>query len=376
MANASPRVQALAGMKSIGQQSSRVQELMSLTNEMSPGRPAQLSGIPVGQKVVQRELYVRKGFIAPEPAITEDYETWKQNETWHLLQQGLKMFTSAAGDILTDIEKLPNLVLTLSTSTEIDSMGKTTLKLVDPTGRVRTSEAGQNSSATIQEWSRWLGDPTTRVGVVVHINPDQIGNAAEVAHTLNHEVFLHAVEIFKEIKYLKSIKGDKERKEFAVQNIRNPDKDHEDFVFGQRKDLLAIHAKMLSQAGREDGGAGQLVADYKKDWSLRRQELLKELAGKLWDGSESKLKNHAVGVIAQWGSSSDPNAQDEVKVMRKIVDIINYDFDAHVAYVRSKYAIDLSPHIEEPERGKPVDVSALPTGPKKKEKNEEKKKGE
>lgn len=375
MANAGPQTETLAQIKDMAQQSPRVQNLMSLTNGMGPGSPAQLSGILVGQEVVQRELYKRGGFIEPEPEVTEDYETLMQHDTWEFLQQGMEMFTSAAGDILGEIEKLPNLVLTLSTSTEIGSIGKTTLKLTDPTGKVRTSEAGKDSSATVNEWSRWLGDPATRVGIVVQVNPNKVGNAAVVAHTLNHEVFLHAVEIFHEIKHLKSIKNDKERETFAVKHIRNPDKDHADFVFGRKEGLIINQSRMISNAMRDNPvRARQLAADYQTDWSDRREEMLKGLAGNLKYENEKELETIAIGNIK--ALSSIPEAQGEVKVMREMIRIINYSFDAHVADIRDRYRIDLQPRIEEPRRGGPVDIPALPTGPKKKGKQDEKKKGE
>jgi hypothetical protein len=372
MANASTQVQTLAQLKNIAQQSSPVQKLMSLTNEINPGLPAQSSGISVGQEVVQRELYFRKGFIAPEPEVTEDLETLQQNDTWHYLQDGLKMFAAAASDFLETIKQISNVVLTLSTSTEIDSIGKTTLKLTDPTGRVRTSEGGQHNSATIQQWSRWLGDPATRIGIVVQVNPDKVFDAATVAHTLNHEVFLHAVEILDEIKHLKSIKGDKEREAFALRNVRNPDKDHEDFVFGRRQDLLIHEARMIKNALRDNPPeARRLVEDYRRDWTARREDMLKALAGNFKYGNEKELKAIANGNIK--ALSSIPDAREEVEAMHKIIGIIDYSFDVHVAAVRETYGIDLWPRIEEPGRREPVDLSTLPTGPKKKG---EKKKGD
>lgn len=358
MVNASPQIETLEQLKGVAQQSRHVQRLMNLTGEINSGRP-QWSGISVGQKVVQRELYESGEFTEPEPEVTLDYETLKENDEWHFLQQGLKMFTSAAGSILSEIERLPNLVLTLSTSAEIDSIGKTTLKLVSPEGKVYTSEAGQHNSATVQQWSQWLGNPKTRVAALVQINPKRIANAAQVAHTLNHEVFLHAVEILDEIKRLKSIKGDQERETFALQNIRNPDKDHEDFVFGRRKDLITHQARMISNALRDNPvGAQQLVDDYRRDWTDRREEMIKALAGNLKYGNEKELKTIATGNIK--ALSSIPEAQEEVEVMRKIIGIIDYSFDVHVANVREKYEINLSPPIKERERGKPVDISALP----------------
>ena len=375
MANASPQGERLKQLKVAAHQSPSVQRLMNLTSEINSGRTAQWSGIPVGQKVVQRELYESGDFTEPEPEVTEDYETLKQNDTWHFLQQGLKMFTSAAGGVLGEIEKLPNLVLTLSTSTEIDSIGKTTLKLVDPEGMVHTSESGKHNSATVQQWSRWLGDPKTRAAALVQVNPNRISNAAEVAHTLNHEVFLHAVEILDEIKHLKSITNDKEREEFAVEHIRNPDNDHEDFVFGRRKELIIHQSRMISNALRDNPvRAQQLVDDYRRDWSARREEMLKALAGNLKYENEKELETIAMGNIK--ALSSIPEAQGEVKVMREMIRIINYSFDAHVADIRDRYRIDLQPRIEEPRRGEPVDISALPTGPQKKGKQDEKKKGE
>lgn len=364
MANASPQGERLKQLKVAAHQSPSVQRLMNLTSEINSGRTAQCSGTPVGQKVVQRELYESGDFTEPEPEVTEDYETLKQNDTWHFLQQGLKMFTSAAGGVLGEIEKLTNLVLTLSTSTEIDSIGKTTLKLVDPEGKVHTSESGKHNSATVQQWSRWLGDPKTRAAALVQVNPNRISNAAEVAHTLNHEVFLHAVQILDEIRHLKSIKNDKEREEFAVEHIRNPDKDHEDFVFGRRRELIIHQSRMISNALRDNPvRAQQLVDDYRRDWSDRREEMLKALAGKLKYENEKELETIAMGNIK--ALSSIPEAQDEVKVMREMIRIIRYSFDAHVADIRDRYGIDLQPRIEEPGRGKPVDLSKLPTGPKK-----------
>jgi hypothetical protein len=372
MVNASTQVQGLEQMQSAAQRSLPVQRLINLTDEINSGRSVPGSGISAGQEVVQRELYEGGDFTEPEPEVTEDYETLKQHDTWRFLQQGLKIFTAAASGILGEIERLPNLVLTLSTSTEIDSIGKTTLKLTDPTGRVRTSEGGQHNSATIQQWSRWLGDPATRIGIVVQVNPDKVFDAATVAHTLNHEVFLHAVEILDEIKHLKSIKGDKEREAFALRNVRNPDKDHEDFVFGRRQDLLIHEARMIKNALRDNPPeARRLVEDYRRDWTARREDMLKALAGNFKYGNEKELKAIANGNIK--ALSSIPDAREEVEAMHKIIGIIDYSFDVHVAAVRETYGIDLWPRIEEPGRREPVDLSTLPTGPKKKG---EKKKGD
>ncbi|HET9184000.1 MAG TPA: hypothetical protein VFP59_17870 [Candidatus Angelobacter sp.] len=354
MANASTQVQALEQLQSAAQRSLPVQRLMNLTEEINSGRPAQGSGISVGQGVVQRELYVRKGFIEPEPEVTEDYETLMQHDTWEFLRQGLEMFTAAAGDFLETIKQIANVVLTLSTSTEIDSIGKTTLKLIDPTGRVRTSEGGQHNSATIQQWSPWLGDPATRVGIVVQVNPNRVFDAATVAQTLNHEVFLYAVEILGEIKRLKSIKGDKEREEFALQHGANPDQDHADFVFGRRKDLIVHQARMIANALRDHPvRAQQLVDDYRRDWSDRREEMLKAAAGKLWDGDERELRKYATGIIEQFKNSSDRDVEAEVADMRNIFSIIDYDFDTHLADVWRRHKINLQPRIEKPGAKKP-----------------------
>lgn len=403
--NASPQVQALEQLKGAAHQSLPAQRLINLTGEINSGRSAQWSDIagaeqeadgtgtstpPIkdsmhplpplqrkasaaSQPVAQFELYERGQFSAAAPEVTNSNEGFQEYDTWERLQEGMKMFRAAAGDILEAIEQMPNMVLTLSTSTEIDSIGKTTLKLVDPTGKVRTTEGGQDSSATVQEWSRWLGDPATRVGVVVQVNPNQVFNAAMVAHTLNHEVFLHAVKILDEIKKLKSIKDDKTREKLA---LRNPDKDHEDFVFGRRKDLIINQSRMILNVIRDNPPrAQQLVNDYKRDWADRREEMLKAAAGALWKGSEGELRDYAIGIIRSLGGDSDADAQAEVAGVRKILSIIDYDFDAHLADVWDKYRIDLQPRIEEPRRSEAVDLSALPTGPKKKEKEAEKKKG-
>jgi hypothetical protein len=375
MMNSSPQVQALEQLNLAAHQSLPLQRLMNLTGEISSGRTAKWNGIPIGQQVVQRELYEGGDFTEPEPEVTEDYETLRQNDTWHFLKEGLRMFTSSAAGILGEIEKLPNLVLTLSTSTEIDSIGKTTLKLVSPEREVYTSESGHYNSATIQQWSRWLGNPKTRAAALVQVNPNQIANAAQVAHTLNHEVFLHAVEILNEIKHLKSIKDDKARETFALKNIRNPDKDHEDFVFGRRKDLIVNQSRMILSA-RQDNPvrARELVDDYKRDWAARREEMLKAAASKLWEGDERALREYATGIIKAFGSSAEEDAQAEVADMRNILSIIDYNFEAHLDDVWRKYRINLQPRIEEPRREEPVDLSALPTGPKKKEKDAEKEK--
>jgi hypothetical protein len=121
---------------------------------------------------------------------------------------------------------------------------------------------------------------------------------------------------------------------------------------------------MISNALRDNPvRAQQLVDDYRRDWSARREEMLKALAGNLKYENEKELETIAMGNIK--ALSSIPEAQDEVKVMREMIRIIRYSFDAHVADIRDRYGIDLQPRIEEPGRGKPVDLSKLPTGPKK-----------
>jgi hypothetical protein len=99
--------------------------------------------------------------------------------------------------------------------------------------------------------------------------------------------------------------------------------------------------------------------------------MLKALAGNFKYGNEKELKAIANGNIK--ALSSIPDAREEVEAMHKIIGIIDYSFDVHVAAVRETYGIDLWPRIEEPGRREPVDLSTLPTGPKKKG---EKKKGD
>jgi hypothetical protein len=39
-----------------------------------------------------------------------------------------------------------------------------------------------------------------------------------------------------------------------VEHIRNPDKDHEDFVFGRRRELIIHQSRMISNALRDKSG--------------------------------------------------------------------------------------------------------------------------
>jgi hypothetical protein len=321
-----------------------------------------------GGWVVQREVYERGLFNAPEPDVGKDYESYERNSQWEMFNTGMDMFAAAAGDIISGIQDVPNMVLTMTTSTTIDGMGKTTLKIVDPTGRVRTSEEGHGNSASIGQWSQWLGDPNTRVGILVQLNPNELHSAAEVAHTLNHEVFLHAVGIWEEITHLKSLPDADDRLDFAVKHTGHPDRDHEDLVFGKRKNFVENQSRMIDNAlSRGDRTlARQLIADYKADWTHQRLGLLKARAGMLWT-DEQKMKKVAVDMIRDFGEDPDPGAQAEVENMRTIIDIINYAFEDHLDDVWHWDRIDLSPRAAEPDPDRaPEDLSPLPTGPRKK----------
>jgi hypothetical protein len=300
-------------------------------------------GVRRGQ-VVQREVYMRGQFNEPEPEVTEDVDTLRQLDEWEWLQQGMQMFEAVASDYLDHIDAMPNVVLTFSTSTDIGAIGATTIKVVDPTGRVRTTVAGADNSATIAEWSRWLGNPATRVGIVVQLNPRELHNAAQVAHTLNHEVFLHAIGLFDVIKDLKNIPDDAARADAAEVTLTQPDRDHEDFVSGTRKYLVENQRRMIANAAR--GGdlalARDLIADYRADWHFQRTALLQARAGNAWAGEEA-LRAYALGVIAQYQDDPDRDAQNEVDFMRETLALLDYTFEDHLDDVSRRYRMDLDP---------------------------------
>jgi hypothetical protein len=325
-----------------------------------------------GGWVVQREVYKRGLFNAPEPEIDLDFASVERHDRWEMLNNGMDMFADAAGDIISGIDNVPNMVLTMTTSTRIGGIGKTTLKVIDPTGRIRTSEEGHGNSATNEEWSRWLGDPKTRVGIVVELNPNELHSAAAVAHTLNHEVFLHAVSMWEEITDLKSLQNADDRRIFAETKMGHPDQDHEDLVLGYRRNLIENQRRMIRGALLKGNQilARQLIDDYHADWSNQRLDLLKGRAGQLWT-DEQGMKESALKLIRNFSKATDAGAQEEVKNMRAILDIIGYSFDDHLTDVWRRYGIDLSPHVAEPEPElEPEDFSPLPTGPRAKNKAE------
>jgi len=361
MANSSTQVKQLRAVQAMANDSTYNPNQFKAINESDgkllnhhAGLMQAAATISAARPVAQLEVYERGQFRESEPEVTEDHNTFHALNVWEMLQKGMDMFAAAAGDIINKIKAVPNMVLTLSTSTEIDSIGMTTLKLTDPTGKVRTTEGGKANSATIAEWSKWLTNPKTRIGVLVQVNPNRLGNAAEVAHTLNHEVFLHAVNIFNEMNDLKTTEGDGPRLQKALTSVNRPDKDHEDLVFGRREALLENQSRMINDAieGKyahkkpEPEIAEQLIADYERDWTEERQNLLKRMAGQLWT-TEHDLKIYATQLIKHFEGIDD--ARQEVSDMKKILKIIDYTFARHLDDVWNKYEINLSSPITPPE---------------------------
>jgi hypothetical protein len=254
----------------------------------------------------------------------------------------------------------PDTNIHFTTNFDLDAQGSTSLWVTDADGEEHSTQVG---GASIQEWSRWIG-PHTPVTILIEINPAQVDFKMEaVAHTINHEVSLHAIPTLVHIKQLRRIDDDDRRTQQALENVEGQGSEsaqHERFVLGKNQNLLFTHKKMMEAAKATGWDAVRnLAGDYRADWTARREGSIAEHKQKVLDLSdnpdESKLTEP---ILLLWlgnyrkrrlanPASITAEERTKARAIQELYDLLAYDYQAHRDDVLNEYGFDLYPSVDE-----------------------------
>ncbi len=277
-------------------------------------------------------------------------------------QNAYELYDRAASELpgWSALKADPDTNIHFTTNFDLDAQGSTTLWVTDLDGEEHSTQVG---GATIQEWSKWIG-PHTPVTILVEINPAQVDFKMEaVAHTINHEVSLHAIPTLVHIKQLRKIDDAERRTEQALEDVKGKGSEsaqHERFVLGKNQNLLFTHKKMMEVAkARGWDAVRDLAGDYRADWTARREGTIAEHKQKVLDLSdtadESKLTEP---ILLLWlgnyrkrrlqnPASITAEERTKARAIQELYDVLAYDYEAHRNDVLKEYGFDLYPNVDE-----------------------------
>ena len=143
-------------------------------------------------QVIQREVAWEAGFHEDEPDDVNDLTLWMDAQNARdAYTKADKAMDGSIGSLLTVFDKEPNLLLAISTDPNMVAkhLGETSLEFGPPGQMV-----GVGSSNT-DKWVA-LAKAGAKATITVAISTYNV-TAAKIAHTLNHELSLHAMEFLK-----------------------------------------------------------------------------------------------------------------------------------------------------------------------------------
>lgn len=307
-----------------------------------------------GSGVLQR--YVTKsGFFdaanAPDEA-SVDYVSFDDT------QNAYDLYDQAASELpgWSALKADPDTNIHFTTNFDLDAQGSTSLWVTDPDGQEHSTQVG---GATIQQWSKWIG-PHTPVTILIEINPAQVDFKMEaVAHTINHEVSLHAIPTLVHIKQLRKIDDGDRRTEQALEHVEGRGSEsaqHERFVLGTNDNLLLTHKAMLDSihATGNKASAQNLAGDYLADWNARRNGAIAERQQNILDLSVNKdVARLTEQNLFLWlgdfrrRKKANPAAitaqeQSKANEVQALLNLLKYTYEAHREEVQTSHGFDIS----------------------------------
>lgn len=229
-----------------------------------------------GQQVAQRVVEFRGYFSADaEPEVDEDFESFEEHSRWEDAQDALKLykqgdsnvneFDESLHSILSEFESEPNLTVVVSTDPNLKDFGQTTFSVWDGNKYRGISEESENSAKS-DEWPAWVtaGNP---VRMEITINAKL--KPAEIAHTLNHEISLHASSDLAMIRKVRDMRHPRMAKNFVDATVFKKGKYSTDYAHAQlgadkHPRLRATHEAM-KEAATGNINEADLEEDYQSD---------------------------------------------------------------------------------------------------------------
>lgn len=277
------------------------------------------------------------------------------------VQKAYALFKQSADELpgWEAVKNDPNTTVHFTTNLDLDAQGSTSLFVTDPDGQ----EHSAVDEATVQQWSSWIG-PDTPVRIEVQVNPRQVDfKMHAVAHTINHEVSLHAIPTLSFIRRLRKQNTAEKRESSALEFYGGEGSEsaqHERFVLGKNQNLLFTHKKMMEAAKASGWDAVRdLAGDYRADWTARREGTIAEHKQKVLDLSdnadESKLTEP---ILLLWlgnyrkrrlqnPDSITAEERTKARAIQELYDVLAYDYEAHRNDVLKEYGFDLYPSVDE-----------------------------
>jgi hypothetical protein len=236
----------------------------------------QLQRQSVANSPVQRTIIYGGNFLKDnEPEVTMEYESYEAHSKWEDAQKGLatylegdkgvKAVNDALGPLFAQFEAEPNLDV-LITSGEIKNAGQTTFSVWDGTKYCGIAPDAPNKLGS-KEWPKLV---TAGNYVRMEITISENLTFAQIMHTLNHELSLHAASDFKMIQTLRKMKHPTMAVNYVESTMFKMGVHSGDYAhaqLGADKDprLKATHAAMKTALGADKGSIAALDKDYATD---------------------------------------------------------------------------------------------------------------
>jgi hypothetical protein len=166
-----------------------------------------------------------------------------------------------------DFESEPNLTLVISTDPNIEELGHTTFSVWDGSKMRSISQTGDDP-ATVDEWPAWMTSGNA-IRMEVKINPKQ--GLTAIAHTLNHEISLHATSDLAMIRKIRDMNHPTMAKNYVnatmfQMGVYSSDYAHAQLGADKHSRLKATHLAMLAETDKvDDGTSEKLDREYYSD---------------------------------------------------------------------------------------------------------------
>lgn len=195
----------------VNQLEKEADQMGSKSVQMKPQSGASLFNLSTHNTIQRVVLY--EGNFDPqseEPDVYDD-QSFYDFQSWNDAQQGLKTFQTGDQNVsqqddklessLSQFENEKNFTLIIKTVDGLNNKGETTFSVWDGTKFRSISETGENP-ATSEYWPTWV---TSGNAIKMEISIQAGQTKAQIAHTLNHEISLHAISDLKMIQKVRAM---------------------------------------------------------------------------------------------------------------------------------------------------------------------------
>jgi hypothetical protein len=210
---------------------------------------------PRPQSPVRQAKVVYSGNFDPdaeEPDV-DDYEDYLKLDAFKNAREGMELYqegdrnvaaeNKAVTPALQAFEGEPGLELIITTG-PLEPMGLTTFAVKDDTDTFRGFEQGSPNAATADEWPEWM---TAGNDIRITVTLRETLSKAEMVHTLNHEIALHASNKLTMIRKVRAMRHPTQATNFVDatvfgKGVYSPDSEHASLGADKNARLKATHA--------------------------------------------------------------------------------------------------------------------------------------